>query len=475
MELLALVRHDCPVCDSVLPAFEAAGIRVLSQSEARETEEQARRVGLRDAPELDDDLEVSMRFDPEAVPVLLLLDGGEERGRVEGIQRPLLEELAARGGATLDLGDLPAHRPGCGSRTKEPAIAARIAGRRLRSRRIELGELEDVHEALHARGVTDGLPVVPPTAERVVAMVEHTSRDPQDVAGVVPPYGGEATVEKVAVNAVMAGCPGEALPVVLAAVEAACRPDFALHGLIATTHPAGPTVVVSGPSAERAGMNATGNVLGTGANLAIGRALQLTVRNVGGGRPQVEDRAAHGWAGKVGSCFAERLDGMPWEPLGEPAAGETAVTVIATEAPRLIIDQLARDPEGLAASFALALQGIAHPHQVLAMDALLLVGPEHGRVFREAGWDKARLRDELFERTKLPARELVRGAHGSPEGIDPKWVADPEMPVQKFAAPDRILIAYAGGDAGLFSMVFGTWVAGEVGSSPQTARVEDWT
>ena len=147
---------------------------------------------------------------------------------------------------------------------------------------------------------------------------------------------------------------------------------------------------------------------------------------------------------------------------------------MATEAPRLIVDQLAREPEGLAASFALALQSITHPHQVLAMDALLLVGPEHGRVFREAGWDKARLRDELFERTKLPARELVRGAHGSPEGIDPKWVADPEMPVQKFAAPDRILIAYAGGDAGLFSMVFGTWVAGEVGSAPQTARVEDW-
>jgi hypothetical protein len=165
---------------------------------------------------------------------------------------------------------------------------------------------------------------------------------------------------------------------------------------------------------------------------------------------------------------------MPWTPLGDPAPGETAVTVVATEAPRLIIDQLARDPEGLASSLALALQSVGHPHQVLAMDALLLVGPEHGRVFRDAGWDKARLRDELFERTKLPARELVRGAHGSPEGIDPKWITDPETPVQKFAAPDRILIAYAGGDAGLFSMVFGTWVAGEVGSSPQTARVEDW-
>ena len=282
-------------------------------------------------PELDHDLTVSERFDPEAVPTLLLLDGAEEKGRVEGIQRPRLEELAAQVGVTLDLGDLPTHRPGCGSRTKEPEVAARIAAARarregrIRSRSLDIGELEDVHEALHARGITDGLPVVPPTPERVVAMLEHTGRDPQDVVGIVPPYQGEATVEKVAVNAVLAGCPGEALPVVCAAVEAACRPEFALHGLIATTHPAGPTIVVSGPYAERAGMNAAGNVLGQGnrANLTIGRALQLTVRNVGGSRPQVEDRAAHGWAGKVGSSFAERLDGMPWAPLGDPAPGET--------------------------------------------------------------------------------------------------------------------------------------------------------
>jgi hypothetical protein len=397
---------------------------------------------------------------------------------VEGLQRDRLAAMAGAAGVTLALDGLPEWRPGCASATRDPVVAAGLAARaarrdgRIRSRVIAVGELEDVFEALHERGLTDGLPVVPPTPERVVAMLSHTSRDPQEVVGVVPPYDGDATVEKVAVNAVMAGCPGEALPVVLAAVEAACQEPFALHGLIATTHPAGPTVIVSGPYAEQIGMAAAGNCLGQGnrANLTIGRALQLTVRNVGGSRPRVEDRAAHGWAGKLSSCFAERLDGNPWPPDGDG----TTVTLMATEGPRLIVDQLAREPDGLAASFAAALQSVAHPKLVLAFDALLLVGPEHGRVFAEAGWSRERLRDALFELTKRPAGELVRGAGGSPEGIDPQWVSDPAMPVQKFAAPERIRIAYAGGDAGLFSMVFGSWASGEIGSAPVTASVDDW-
>lgn len=489
-ELLVLVKHDCPVCDQVLPVFDdaragGAPVRILSQSSAPDTAEQARRLGLGEVPALDEDLEASVRYDPDAVPAVLLLDGGAERGRVEGLDRARLSALAAQVGTTLDVSGLPEHRPGCASKARDPEVAARLAARaarrdgRIRSRVLTVGVLEDVHEALHERGLTDGLPVVPPTPERVVAMLAHSSRSPQDLVGSVPPYDGEATVEKVAINAVMAGCPAEALPVVLAAVEAACRPEFALHGLIATTHPAGPTVIVSGPHADRIGMNAGGNSLGQGnrANLTIGRALQLVVRNVGGSRPGVEDRAAHGQMGKVGSCFAERLDGMPWAPLGVARgvdAGDTAVVLVATEAPRLVIDQLAREPEALAASFALALRSIAHPKLVLAMDGLLLVGPEHGRVFAAAGWDRERLCEELFERTKAPAGELARGAGGSAEGIDPKWVSDPAMPVQKFAAADRILLAYAGGDAGLFSMVFGTWVAGEVGSTPVHARVEDW-
>lgn len=490
MELVALVKHDCPVCDQLLPVLDAAAsggapIRVLSQSSEPDTASQATRLGLSAVPQLDADLAESERFDPDAVPAVILLDGGEERARVEGIDRDRLGQLAAQAGVALELERLPERRPGCASITRDPQVAASLAARaarrsgRIRSRTLEIGGLEDPFEALFDRGLTDGLPVVPPTPERVVAMLEHTSRDPGEVVGVLPPYDGEATVEKVAINAVMAGCPPEALPVVLAAVEAACVPEFALHGLVATTYPAGPTVVVSGPYAAEIGMNSGGNCLGQGnrANLTIGRALQLVVRNVGGGKPGEEDRAAHGQMGKVGSCFAEDVEGSPWEPLsadrGVPA-DETGVTLMATEAPRVIVDQLAREPEGLCASLALALESVANPKQRLAFDAMLVVGPEHARVFREAGWSRAQVRERLHALTHRRAGDIVRGAGGSPEGVDPQFVTDPEMPVAKFAAADRILIAHAGGSAGLFSMVFGGWASGEIGSQPVTRSVEPW-
>ena len=138
------------------------------------------------------------------------------------------------------------------------------------------------------------------------------------------------------------------------------------------------------------------------------------------------------------------------------------------EAPRLIIDQLARHPDELCASLAAGLEWVGHRRQRLGLDALLVVGPEHGRVFRQAGWDRARVCRELFERSHSPAGELVRGAGGIAEGIEAKWVSDPDMPVAKFAAPERILLAHAGGDAGLFSMVYGGWVSGEIGSEPVT-------
>jgi len=481
-ELVALVKHDCPVCDQVLPALDAADIRVLSQSSAQDTEAQATRLGLSEVPELDLDLELSARLDPDAVPALVLLDGADERGRVEGLDRQGMLDLAARAGVELDLDGLPEIRPGCASLTRDPGVAARLAARRaraegrIRSRELRVGELEDPFEALHDRGLTDGLPVVPPTPERVVAMLDHTARDPQDVVGVVPPYGGEATVEKVAVNAVMAGCEGPELPVVLAAVEAVCEETFAMHGLLATTHPAGPVIIVSGYPGFHSGVNVLGQ--GDRASMTTGRALQLVVRNIGGGRPGVEDRATHGQAGKLGMCFAERLDDTaPWPGLAQDRgvpAGEPGVTVMALEAPRVLVDQLARDAEGLCASLAMALENVATPRLRLAFDAMLLLGPEHARIFKQAGWSRAQVQERLHELTHAPAGSLVRGAGGSPEGIEAQWVTDPHMPVAKFASADRILIAYAGGDAGLFSMVFGGWAAGEIGSAPVTRSIQPW-
>jgi hypothetical protein len=388
-------------------------------------------------------------------------------------------------GVALELDGLPERRPGCASVTRDPIVAARLAARRarsggrLRARELQIGELEDPIEALFDRGYSDGLPLVPPTPEKVVEMLDATSRNAQDVVAQIPPYDGEATVEKVAVNAVMAGCPPAVFPIVLAAVQAACDPAFALLGLVSTTHPSGPVIVVSGPLADEVGMNSAGNALGQGnrANMTIGRALQLVVRNVGGGQPEREDRAAHGQPGKLSSCFAERLHDSPWPGLAQARgvpAGETGVTLFAGEAPRLIVDQLARTPEELCATLGPALEWVGHRRQRFAFDAVLVVGPEHGRIFREHGWDRQRTQSELFERSKSPAGELVRGADGSAEGIEARFVSDPAAPIPKFASPERILLAHAGGDAGLFSMIYGGWVAGEIGSDPVTRSVEPW-
>src|SRR5262249_54949868 len=158
---------------------------------------------------------------------------------------------------------------------------------------------------LFARGLTDGLPVVPPTEERVLRMLAGTKRDPQEVVAIVPPNLVPATVEKIAINAVMAGCKPDYLPVVLAAVEGACGNEFNMQGALATTSFAAPLAIVNGPIRARVGLNSGINVFGQGfrANATIGRALTLVVRNVGGGRPAEVDRATLGQPGKFTYCI----------------------------------------------------------------------------------------------------------------------------------------------------------------------------
>jgi hypothetical protein len=289
----------------------------------------------------------------------------------------------------------------------------------------------------------------------------------------VPPDLVPCTVEKVAINAVLAGCTPEYLPVVLAAVEAACTDEFNMHGLLATTMPTGPVMVVNGPIRRALGMNSGKNVFGQGnrANLSIGRALQLVIRNVGGGRPGQIDRATFGSPGKLAFCFPEDEEGSPWEPLSVTLgakAGVDTVTLFPGEGPRSIVDQLSRDPESLARSFAVNLRTLHHPKLLLAFDCLLAVGPEHARIFREAGWSKQQLADRLHELLQVPGSEFVRGAGGIAEGL-PESLKDATLP--KFR-PGGILIVHCGGGAGLFSAMIGGWVNGEMGSQPVLREIQ---
>ena len=256
----------------------------------------------------------------------------------------------------------------------------------------------------------------------------------------------------------MAGCKPEYMPVVLGVLEAALDPLFTLHGLLCTTHFAGPLVMINGPIARQIGMNAGVNALGQGnrANATIGRCLQLIVRNVGGGIPGAIDRATLGNPGKYTFCFAEDESDPDWEPLSVRrgiASGKNAVTLFHGEGVNGFIDQKSRTPDELVRSLAMGLSGVSHPKLALMGEAMLVMAPEHYLIFKDAGWDRRRIEDALEQALKRPGRDLVQGAQGVPEGLPPRLA---DIVIDKFPE-DGLLIVRAGGPAGLFSAIIGGW------------------
>ena len=468
--LIIVAKRECPTCELVEPLLstlsQATALTIYSQDDP------SFGAGV-SAVVFDETLEHSFGLDIEFVPTLIRVEKGIEVERTYGWHREDWQRIS--GMKTLGAA-LPVSRPGCASLTLEPGVAEELAVRfgkaKFISRKVELGESEDPIEACFARGWSDGLPVVPPTRERVLRMLAGTTRDPGEILGMVPPDLAACTVEKVAINAVMAGCKPEYLPVVLAAVEAALIDEFGMHGILCTTMFAGPVVIVNGPIAKAVGMNSGVNALGQGnrANASIGRALQLVIRNVGGGRPGEVDRSTLGTPGKYTFCFAES-ELEAWEPLSVErgfSRKSSTVTLFAGEGVQGIVDQKSRTPESLARSFAACMRAVDHPKLAMAGDALLVVSPDHCRVFFEAGWSKARLLEELTQLLLLPADDMLAGAGGIAEGL-PKSLAGTK--ISKFR-PGGILIVRAGGGAGLFSAVIAGWAAsGPVGSIPVTKEI----
>jgi hypothetical protein len=468
--IVVVVKEECETCQTVVPVLQqldaVVDLTVYTQDNPSFPGEPA---ALHDA-----DLAVSWHHDIETVPTVIVVRDGVEVDRTVGWMRPEWERVTG----VADLGEgLPVMRPGCGSKSVDPnlvdALRVRFGASELSARRVDVAEAEDVMEMMFNRGWTDGLPVVPPTEERVMAMLEGTTRKASDIVATVPPDLVDISVEKVAIAAVMAGCKPEYLPWVLAAVEAACTDEFNMHGLLATTMPVGPAIVCSGPGTRAIGMNSGGNALGQGnrANLTIGRALQLVIRNFGGGRPGEVDRAAHGSPAKISFCFAEADDTSPYGRLaGEHGIddGVDAITLFAGEGPHCLVDQLSREPESLARSFALKLQTVNHPKLIMTFDAIVVMGPEHARVFADAGWDREKIVAGISAHLNRSGAELVRGADGIAEGI-PEAFGDAES-LPKFR-PGGLMLTYAGGGAGLFSQIIGGWVNGDKGSKPVTRAV----
>ena len=470
-----VVKEDCETCRMLQPVAASlaatADIRIVSQDNPNFP------AGLPAGICIEDDsaLEQSFALKVEIVPSLICYTDGLEVSRLEGWQRAEWESTT---GLTFAAA-LPAFRPGCGSKSMDPGMPEKLAvkygGAQLKARRLDIAEGEDEVEACYDRGWSDGLPLVPPTEIRVVRMLQGTRRSPAEVVGEVPPDYVPCTIEKIAINAVMAGCKPEYLPVVIAAVEAALMDEFCMHGLLATTYFSGPMVLVNGPLSRAIGMNSRGNALGQGnrANATIGRALQLIIRNVGGGRPGGVDRAALGNPGKYTFCFAEDETGSCWESYAEERGFSpqvSTVSLFAADGVQGIVDQKSRTPESLSRSFAAGLKVVSHPKMVMAADAFLVVSPEHERVFRDAGWSKTRLKEELNSLLQMPGSEIIVGADGIAEGV-PEKLKDAILP--KFRE-GGLNIVRAGGSAGLFSAIIAGWGAsGKIGSVPVTREIKN--
>lgn len=337
----------------------------------------------------------------------------------------------------------------------------------------------DEFEAWYDRGVTDGLPVVPPARDRVERMLRGTDRERTELIGEIPPTGGRATVEKIAVNAVMAGCRSEYLPVLIAAVEAATDPAFNLHGHSATTHFAAPLIIVNGPIRARIGLNCATGLFGSGfrANATIGRALSLIIRNLGGARPGEISMSTFGNPGRYTYCIGEHEEASPWAPLHVERGyrdDESCVTLFAGEAPHGINDHLSRGAAQLVTSLGWSMAGIwNHKNFPVYGHTLLVIGPEHARTIANEGWGKSEVRQHLFETIRRPYRELAPGPDGA-EGSRLRFdhgAHEPDERVPKFPSPEEIMLVVAGGTAGRFSVAIPGWLGGKHGSVPVTRPI----
>jgi len=397
--------------------------------------------------------ETSRAYGLVSVPTAVLVDGaGMVAGTVAGWDQSALAALigqaAALLGAELAVPEPaePLLKPGCSSKAAiDPALAAAMSA--------PGGGLDEAEE-MFERGWTDGLPVVPPTGERVEAMLG--GRDGSVSLGLVPPAMGEATLARVAACAVLAGCRPSYFPVVLAAVEAALDPALNLHGQAVTTQPAGQLIVVNGPVRGAIGLNSGMGALGPGfrANLTIGRALRLVVTLTGGAMPGGLDRATLGHPGKIGFCVAEDEETSPWEPLHVErgfGARQSVVTLIGSDAPQSISDHRSRTPEELAHVLAWAAASTWSTYWwPLAEPSVFVICPEHAQMFRAAGWSKQRLRQFMFDAVHRQAGELRRG-----ETTPFVHAADPAAIVPKWKSPQAIVLLVAGGEAGRYSAVLG--------------------
>jgi hypothetical protein len=323
----------------------------------------------------------------------------------------------------------------------------------------------DLIEYYFERGWTDGLPVVPPTIEKVDATVAALGGDAAFVECKVAPRWGALTREVLAINMVMAGCKPEYAPVVRAAIKALTEPPFNLNGVQATTHMASPLVIVNGPVAREIGMNGGANAFGSGnrANATIGRAIRLIMLNVGGGRAPDLDKCTLGNPAKYSYCIAENEQDSPFAPYHvEQGYGpeDSTVFAIAAEAPHSVTDHHCNDPQGILDTMCSAMSTIASNTAVLNGHCTIALGLEHAKTIAGAGWTRADIKSYLQLHAGNRFEAHSRGhRYGKVYNRNlPKWYKrEPDSWIPIVENPDRIHLFVVGGHAGRFSAFIPGW------------------
>ena len=323
----------------------------------------------------------------------------------------------------------------------------------------------DLVEYYYERGFTDGLPVVPPTPEKIEAMVQALGGDPQTVEARVPPRWGVLTREVLAVNLVMAGCVPQYARIVRAAMLALCEPAFNLNGVQATTHMASPLLIVNGPAARAAGMNGGCNAFGSGnrANATIGRAIRLILLNVGGGWPGELDKSTLGSPAKYTYAVCENEEQSPFAPYHVEkgfAAEDSTVFVMAAEPTHSVVNHVANDAEGILESMVSAMSTIAHNTAVASGHCTVVIGLEHANTIAKQGWKRSDIRNYLWMNAGNKFRELAfEHRYGKVYNrFLPVWYKrdlDSRIPITP--GPDNIHLFVIGGEAGRFSAFIPGW------------------
>jgi hypothetical protein len=324
-------------------------------------------------------------------------------------------------------------------------------------------------EFCYQQGWTDGLPVIPPTEERVATFLAHLERGRDEILGMVPERRRRVTVEQVLANAVMAGCLPEYAPVVVAAVEAMLQPPFNLVGPSASLGGSAILVIVNGPVVEGLQINCRNNLFGPGnrANATIGRAVRLVLMNTCGAIPGLFDRSCLGHPGKYSYCIAENAQDSPWLPLHAErgfAPGDNAVTVFACEGPRQVRNGLSDTPEGILTTIADVMSALGTSLTTSGSVAssasgtrqgemVVVIASEHMQTISRHGWSKRDIRSYLSEHARRTVADLKRGG-GLPGAIDP---GDEQQYVAVLERADDLMIVAAGGNEGAMSAVIPSW------------------